>query len=81
MIDDFIGGLFVHPTRHRQGIGRLLVAAASQQVGPLGVEVYAANAEALRFYETLHFMQTATRASDDQGRPHALVRLEQPRPG
>ncbi|MCC5964424.1 MAG: GNAT family N-acetyltransferase [Rhodobacteraceae bacterium] len=81
LIDDFIGGLFVQPDRHRQGVGRFLIAAASRQSGTLRVEVYAANAKALRFYETLGFVRTAARATDDQGRPHALVRLEQPRPG
>ena len=81
LIDDFIGGLFVQPARHRQGVGRLLIATASRQAGPLRVEVYAANENALRFYETLGFEQTAVRATDDQGRPHALVRLEQPRSG
>ena len=81
LIDDFIGGLFVQPGRHRQGVGRLLVAAALQQAGPLRVEVYAANRKARRFYEALGFVQTAERPTDDRGRPHALVRLEQPRPG
>ena len=80
MIDDFIGGLFVQPARHRQGVGRLLIAAASRQAGPLSVEVYAENVKALGFYETLGFVQTAERATDDQGRPHGLVRLKQPRP-
>ncbi len=78
LIDDFIGGLFVQPGRHRQGVGRLLITAASRQAGPLSVEVYVENAKALRFYETLGFVPTAERATDDQGRPHALVRLGQP---
>lgn len=81
LIDDFIGGLFVLPARHRQGVGRLLITAASRQAGRLSVEVYAENAKALRFYEALGFVQTAARTVDDQGRPYALVRLEQPRPG
>ncbi len=81
LIDDFIGGLFVLPARHRQGVGRLLINAASRQAGPLSVEVYVENAKALRFYEALGFVQTATRTVDDQGRPYALVRLEQPRNG
>ena len=81
LIDDFIGGLFVQPARHRQGAGRLLITAALRQAGLLSVEVYAENAKALRFYETLGFVQTAASATDDQGRPHALVRLEQPRSG
>ena len=81
LIDDFIGGLFVLPARYRQGVGRLLINAASRQAGRLSVEVYAANTEAWRFYKSLCFMQTAARTVDDQGRPYALVRLEQPRPG
>ena len=81
LIDDFIGGLFVQPARHRQGVGRLLIAAVLRQAGPLSVEVYAENVKALRFYETRGFVQTAARATDDQGRPHALIRLEQPRSG
>lgn len=79
LIDSFIGGLFVLPDRHRQGVGRLLLTAAGRKAGPLSVEVYAANTKARRFYESLGFVQTAERATDDRGRPHALVRLEQPR--
>jgi GNAT superfamily N-acetyltransferase len=78
LIDNFIGGLFVLPARHRQGVGRVLIAAASRKAGPLSVEVYAANTKARRFYESLGFSQTAERVVDDLGRPHALVRLEQP---
>jgi GNAT superfamily N-acetyltransferase len=81
LIGSFIGGLFVLPACHRQGVGRVLISAALQRAGPLCVEVYAENVKALRFYETLGFVRTAARASDDQGRPHALVRLEHPRHG
>lgn len=77
LIDDFIGGLFVQPAWHRRGVGRLLVNAASRQVGPLKVEVYAANTNAIRFYEVSGFVPTTERATDDRGRPHALIRLEQ----
>jgi len=59
----------------------VLIAAASQQAGPLNVEVYTEIAKALRFHETLGFVQTAERATDDQGRRYALLRLEQPRSG
>ena len=81
LIDDFIGGLFVKPAWHRRGVGRLLVNAASRQVGPLKVEVYAANTNAIRFYEVSGFVPTTERATDDRGRRHALIRLEQRRRG
>jgi GNAT superfamily N-acetyltransferase len=81
LIDDFIGGLFVQPARHRRGVARLPANAASRQVGPLKVEVYVANTNAVRFYEVSGFVPTTERAADDRDRPHALTRFEQRRRG
>jgi ribosomal protein S18 acetylase RimI-like enzyme len=75
LLDSFIGGLFVDPRLHGQGIGRALVGAAAGLHSDLSVEVYAKNAGALAFYRRLGFVETGRRPRDDQGRPHALVMM------
>jgi ribosomal protein S18 acetylase RimI-like enzyme len=78
LLDAFIGGLFVDPRLHGQGIGRALVGAAAARHGDLSVEVYAENTGALAFYRRLGFVETGRRPRDDQGRPHALVTMLRP---
>ncbi|WP_029031894.1 GNAT family N-acetyltransferase [Salinarimonas rosea] len=75
LLDAFIGGLFVDPTRHGGGVGRALVLDAASRKGALDVEVYEANAGALAFYVRLGFVETGRRETDDQGRAHPVVRL------
>lgn len=69
LIEDFIGGLFVSPSRQGGGIGRRLVRHAAQLKGSLRLEVYTANAQALAFYRSLGFEELSRRPSDDQGLP------------
>jgi ribosomal protein S18 acetylase RimI-like enzyme len=75
LLDAFIGGLFVDPRLHGQGIGRALVGAAAKLHGDLLVDVYSENAGALAFYRRLGFVETGRRPRDDQGRPHTLVTM------
>ncbi len=78
LLDRHIGGLFVAPDRQRCGVGQVLVGEAARQVGELTVEVYERNQRAAAFYEACGFRRTGRRASDDQGRPHALIAMARP---
>ncbi len=75
LIDGFIGGLFVDPSAHGQGIGRLLVDHAMKLRGALSLEVYALNTGALAFYRRLGFEEVDRRPFDDNGLPLELVEL------
>lgn len=74
--DNFIGALFVHPAHHRRGIGARLLDHAARHHPTLIVEVYAANHSARDFYAATGFVETMGHLTDDQGRPHPLIRLQ-----
>ncbi|SDT97961.1 GNAT family N-acetyltransferase [Stappia sp. ES.058] len=69
LLDDLIGGLFVAPRHHGQGIGRALVAHALALKGELSLEVYTANTPAVAFYQALGFRERSRRARDDEDMP------------
>lgn len=71
----FIGALFVAPAFHRNGIGARLLAHVARLHPALEVEVYVANAAARRFYTAAGFTEVLGQLTDDQGRPHPLVRM------
>jgi len=75
LMDSFIGGLFVDPTRHGLGIGRLLVEHALALKGELTLEVFALNAAAIGFYRHNGFVETGRRISDEHGMPLELVAM------
>lgn len=57
LIDNFIGGLFVDPTHHRQGVGKKLVLWARElKKEPLEVDVFLENESARKFYNQLDFL-------------------------
>jgi len=76
LLGSFIGGLFVDPSQHRQGIGRALVLGAHRGRPVLEVEVYEANTDARAFYAKLGFIETSRRERDDQDRPFPLIMLQ-----
>lgn len=78
LLGSFVGGLFVAPDRHGQGIGKQLIAHAAALKGPLSVEVYAANPLARAFYARCGFAPTGRRELDDEGRAQPLLVLAQP---
>ncbi|AZQ67628.1 GNAT family N-acetyltransferase [Silicimonas algicola] len=75
LLRSFIGGLFVDPSRHGQGIGRALVLDALRRHRALDVEVYEANNETRSFYARLGFAETGRRERDDQDRPLPLIAM------
>lgn len=73
---NFIGALFVAPARHRQGVGERLLAEVARRHPLLEVAVYAENRAARRFYAANGFAETLYQPADDQGRPHAVIRMQ-----
>jgi len=79
----FLGGrgreiesLFVDPSVHGRGVGRLLVEQfASLGEGELRVDVNEQNAGACAFYERLGFRVSGRSPTDGDGRPYPLVHL------
>ncbi len=57
LLDDHIGGLFVHPQAQGQGIGNALVLYAAELRGDLTVNAFVLNDRAVRFYERLGFVE------------------------
>jgi putative acetyltransferase len=74
--DREIESLFVHPSAHGQGVGRLLIEHfASLGEGELRVDVNEQNAGARAFYERLGFRVAGRSPSDGEGRPYPLLHM------
>jgi putative acetyltransferase len=79
----FLGGsareiesLFVDPSVHGRGVGRLLVEEfAGRGEGPLRVDVNEQNPGARAFYERLGFRVAARSPTDGEGRPYPLLHM------
>ncbi len=75
LLGDFVAALFVAPGAQGHGIGRALLDHARARRGALELEVYAENAGALRLYRRYGLRAVSRRAHDDEGLPHATIRM------
>jgi len=55
LVDNEVGGLFVHPEAHGQRLGYRLMEKARQEQATLELEVFEANALGRRFYDRYGF--------------------------
>nr|WP_307539711.1 GNAT family N-acetyltransferase [Paenibacillus sp. W4I10] len=75
--DNFIEMLFVDPSQHGQGLGRLLINHTFEIKGRhLKVDVNEQNTGAARFYEKMGFIQMGRSELDSSGNPFPLLHLE-----
>ena len=74
LLGDEVGGLYVAPDHHGQGIGRQLVDHARGLRGHLEVEVFKANTLGRRFYDRYGFVLMKERIHEETGQP--LLRLK-----
>ncbi len=77
MIGTEIGGLFLDPRYHGQGLGRAMVDAVVALKGPLQVDVFAANAIGRKFYDGYGFKAVDQYAHDQSGQ--FTIKMEMPR--
>lgn len=76
MIDTEIGGLFLDPAHHGQGLGKALIDHVAALKGPLRVDVFAQNAVGRPFYERYGFETRAAYLHGASG--HMLIRMAMP---
>jgi len=67
LIENEIGGLFLDPSFHGQGLGRALVDKAVALKGSVKLEVFKENKIGRRFYDAYGFRQTEEFAHDKSG--------------
>ncbi|MCB2225311.1 MAG: GNAT family N-acetyltransferase [Desulfarculaceae bacterium] len=68
--------LFIAPEQLGRGLGRLLAAHATEELGAVRVDVNEQNPQALGFYEHLGFRVVGRSPLDGEGRPFPLLHLE-----
>lgn len=81
LLSDEIGGLFVAPRFHRQGIGRALVDMARASRERLELDVFAANVVGRAFYTAYGFEVVGERRDEDTGKSVLRMRLPSAREG
>ncbi|MEM7129115.1 MAG: GNAT family N-acetyltransferase [Chloroflexota bacterium] len=69
-----VGGLFVHPSRQRQGIGRALMDKARSLYKNLELDVFEANEQGRAFYAKCGFVPLKTYRDDETN--EMMVRLQ-----
>lgn len=69
LVENEIGGLFLDPTFHRQGLGKAMVDLAVAEKGALTVEVFKANTLGRRFYDGYGFKANEEFLHQASGQP------------
>ncbi len=77
MLGDEIGGLFLNPAYHGQGLGRVMVDHIVAQQGPLKVQVFEQNTIGRRFYDRCGFAYQECSIHEATG--EVLLHLEMPK--
>jgi putative acetyltransferase len=68
LLENEVGGLFVHADHQRQGIGRQLMDFAAERKGTLTLEVFEENAIGRSFYEKYGFIKLGEVMDEEIGR-------------
>ena len=76
LIGNEVGGIFVTPERHGQGIGRALTDHATASRSHLDVEVFEANESGRGFYDAYGFEVVGTGVHEETGEPVLRLRLD-----
>ncbi|WP_224390984.1 acetyltransferase [Pseudonocardia sp. ICBG1293] len=72
---DRVEALFVDPSSHRRGVGSALLAAATDGMAHVELDVNEQNPSALAFYTRHGFVRTGRSERDGRGRPFPLLHL------
>lgn len=75
LVGNEVGGLFVDPTHHREGIGRALMDEAHARHPILEVNVFEANAGGRAFYQAYGFTEVERRTHQESGLPEIRLRV------
>ncbi|MEM7531292.1 MAG: GNAT family N-acetyltransferase [Chloroflexota bacterium] len=75
MVENEVGGLFVHPAWQRQGIGRALMDQASNVHTTLELDVFEANQQGRAFYAKYGFVPLKTHRDEETGEMMVRLRL------
>ncbi len=76
LIRNEVGGIFVTPSRHGQGIGRALMDHARASRNHLDVEVFEANQIGRAFYDAYGFEVIRAGVHKETGEPVLRLRLD-----
>jgi putative acetyltransferase len=76
LIGNEVGGIFVTPRRHGQGIGRALMDHARAALKHLDVEVFEANKIGRAFYHAYGFKVIRAVVHEETGEPVLRLRLD-----
>ena len=76
LIGNEVGGIFVTPGRHGQGIGRALMDHARASRNHLDVEVFEANEIGRAFYDAYGFEVVGTGVHEETREPVLRLRLD-----
>lgn len=77
LLDNEVGGIFVHPSWQRKGIGKVLMNKASSLHKSLELEVFEANHQGRAFYAKYGFVPIKTYRDQSTGEMTIRLRYEE----